>query len=411
MQKNIFSDASWINTKRITVYTRLIVALYALLMLVWLALSPSLIDPNGKPVGTDFMNVWTAGKMVLNSQAASVYDYNQHFAVQKAALPWKTGQVVPFFGWHYPPMFLIIAALLALLPYGVALTAWMTVTVSLYLKTAHAILPGRDTLFAALAFPGIFINLGHGQNGCLTAALLGGGLLLLLKRRAILAGVLFGLMVYKPQFGILIPIALLSGKYWLSMVSAAATIVVMVVLSWLLLGGETWHAFLQSLPLTQGVLEQGMIGWPKMQSVFGAVRMLGGSVHLAYQIQMAVAVLVTLAVIWIWRQRVEFPLKASALALSTLVVSPYVLDYDLVILALPMAWMVGAGLREGILPWEKFILLLVWLLPLLSRLVGQSLGVPLAPVLLLLLWVLIIRRAILKNGSYRAIPESGAIER
>ncbi|WP_163823256.1 glycosyltransferase 87 family protein, partial [Proteus mirabilis] len=79
---------------------------------------------------------------------------------------------VPFFGWHYPPFFLLLAAALATLPYAAALFAWMALTITLYLASVRAICAGptfplRDTLLVAAAFPAVFVNLGHGQNGIL----------------------------------------------------------------------------------------------------------------------------------------------------------------------------------------------------------------------------------------------------
>src|SRR4029077_20364009 len=80
---------------------------------------------------------------------------------------------------------------------------------------------GADPLWLllALAFPAVLINVGHGHNGFLTAALLGGGLVVL-DRRPLPAGILFGLMAYKPQFGLMIPIALAAGGYWRSFAAA-----------------------------------------------------------------------------------------------------------------------------------------------------------------------------------------------
>jgi alpha-1,2-mannosyltransferase len=183
MKFPFLSEAAWINRRRALAYPRIFLALYAAAIVVVLALSPHMIDPWGKPVGTDFMDVWAAGKLALAHKPGAAYDYAQHFAVQQAALPWKKGQIAPFYGWHYPPMFLMIAAGLALLPYGVALALWMMATLPAYLLTIRAIIPGRAAMMAALAFPGAFVNLGHGQNGFLTCGLLGGSLLLLEKIR------------------------------------------------------------------------------------------------------------------------------------------------------------------------------------------------------------------------------------
>ncbi|HEX2654113.1 MAG TPA: DUF2029 domain-containing protein, partial [Xanthobacteraceae bacterium] len=96
--------------------------------------------------------------------------------------------------------------------------------------------------------------------------------------------------------------------------------------------------------------------------------------------------------IWAWSKSAAIELKAAMLVVATVIATPYVLDYDLVVLALPIAWLTALGLREGFRPWEKITLLAVWLLPIFSRLIGTALGVPVAPFLLAWFMVLILRR-------------------
>ena len=183
---------------------------------------------------------------------------------------------------------------------------------------------------------------------------LGGGLVLL-DRRPGLAGVLLGLLAYKPQFGLLVPLVLLIGGHWRATILAALTVIVMVSVSWALLGSETWYAFIASLAHTKGfLLEQGAPGWAKLQSTFAAVRLLGGSIATAYAAQALVAALATAAVVWAWRQPVELALKSAALVTATVMVTPFVLDYDLIVLALPIAWMSAAALRHCITPATTF---------------------------------------------------------
>jgi len=390
--RGALADAAWINRTRIVAYPRIFFFIYAIAIVALLALSPGMIDPTGKPVGTDFMDVWAAGKLALAHKPAAAYDYAQHYAVQQQALSYAAGKKALFYGWHYPPMFLMVAAVLALFPYGVALGLWMAATLPAYLAAVRRIVPGKEAAMAALAFPGVFVNLGHGQNGFLTCGLLGGGLLLLETRPAV-AGFLFGLMSYKPQFGLLLPVALLAGRHWKAFLSAAATVLALALVSWLVFGPDTWRAFISSASLTRNVvLEQGGTGWAKIQSIFSAVRMLGGNIVIAYAAQGLVTLAAGAAVIWSWRKPGGAELKAATLVVATVMATPYVLDYDLVVLALPIAWLTAIGLREGFRPWEKITLLAVWLLPLLSRLIGTALGIPVAPFLLAWFMVLIIRR-------------------
>jgi Glycosyltransferase family 87 len=127
----------------------------------------------------------------------------------------------------------------------------------------RAILPRPETLLIAMAFRAVFVNVGHGQNGFLTAALLGGALHWL-DRRPWLAGVLIGCLAYKPQFGVLIPIALLAGGRWGTIGAAMVTVAALVAVSFVTLGGSVWHAFADSMNFTQTVvLEQGGTGWEK----------------------------------------------------------------------------------------------------------------------------------------------------
>ena len=174
------------------------------------------------------------------------------------------GASTPFYGWLYPPFFLFIAAALALMPYGAALVAWQAVTLALYLLTIWAILQSSFRgarsatsvgvtadplwLLLALAFPAVLINIGHGQNGFLTAALLGGALAML-DRRPLIAGILFGLLAYKPQFGLMIPVVLAASGRWRSFAAAAAAVGFLALTATFAFGPPVWHAFLELDPL------------------------------------------------------------------------------------------------------------------------------------------------------------------
>ncbi len=86
-------------------------------------------DRFGRPLGTDFSNVYAAGTYVLEGKASAPFDPRQQYAREQAIF----GKDTPFFGWHYPPFFLGLAALLALMPYWLALLVWQGATLALYL--------------------------------------------------------------------------------------------------------------------------------------------------------------------------------------------------------------------------------------------------------------------------------------
>jgi hypothetical protein len=390
-------SGNWLTTARARGYAVILLVICALAIAGWIAVSPDLIDPNGKPIGTDFSNVYAAGTLTWQGKPAKAYDPALQHAAEKAVFG---GRKVPFFGWHYPPFFFAVAFLVAALPYAAGLALWLIASLAFYLSAIRAILPRQGTLLFAVAFPAVFVNIGHGQNGFLTAALLGGALHLL-DRRPWLAGILIGLLAYKPQFGVMIPLALLANQRWSSVAAAAAAIAVLVAASFAALGDNVWHAFIESMNFTQTVvLEQGGTGWEKIQSAFSAARNWGADLRTAYAIQLALALLLAASLAWLWHSEAAFELKASALATASLLATPYVLDYDLVVLAVSIAFLARHGLARGFRDYEISLLASAWIVPLLSRGVAGITGIPLGLIVMLALYAFTLHRAALeRTGS------------
>jgi len=389
-------SGDWLTPARARGYCLILLAVYAIAMVGWIAVSDGLIDRNGKPIGTDFSNVYAAGTLTWQGRSADAYAPALQHAAEKAVFG---GREVPFFGWHYPPFFFAIAALVAVLPYAWGLAVWLAASLAAYLAVMRAILPRPETLLIAIAFPAIFVNIGHGQNGFFTAALLGGALHLI-DRRPWIAGLLIGLLAYKPQFGVLIPIALVAGGRWRCICAAAATIAVLVAVSMATLGSGVWHAFADSTNFTQTVvLEQGGTGWEKIQSLFSAARMWGAGVHVAYAIQIALALTLAATIAWLWQSDAAFELRASALATASLLATPYVLDYDLVALSVAIAFFARHGLKHGFHDYEISVLAAAWIMPLLSRGVAGVTGIPLGLLALLALYGFTLHRVLLDREN------------
>jgi hypothetical protein len=250
------------------------------------------------------------------------------------------------------------------------------------------------------------VNLGHGHNGFLTAALFGGALTLL-DRRPVVAGVLFGLLAYKPQFGLMIPLALAASGRWRCFTAAAATVALLTLATTLAFGASVWDAFAASLRFTREVvLEQGDTGWHKIQSIFAWARMWGGSLALAYGLQAAATVAVGAALVWLWRGAAPFALKAAGLCFAAILATPYALDYDLMLLAPAVAFLAADGLARGFAPWQKTTLAALWLVPLLARSVAQATLVPLGVPLMLAAFVLVLRQAAPRRDVLGFLPRA-----
>ena len=382
-------EGQWLTLERVRVYSVMLLVAYVIAIVAWCGLADGLKDRSGSPIGTDFLNVYSAGVLAGEGHPEVAYDWPAQHGLENKIV----GYDAPYYGWHYPPPFLAVARLLAMLPYTTALALYLGLGFAAYFFVLRRLAPKqKGVLLSIAAFPAVFVNIGNGQNGFISTTLMGLGLAVL-TWHPWLAGFLFGLLAYKPQFFVLIPLFLLVDKNWRALLSTCIFACANYAASYLLFGAKTWQAFFTSTQLTQHtVLEAGTTGWNRIQSVFSAVRLLGGSTEAAYIVQGLVATAAVITAVWIWRQRVSFEIRAAALCVATLLLTPYLLDYDLVILALPLALLSRQNLAQNALPYEKTMLAILWLSPLVVRSLG-ALGLPLMPILLACLLILCFRRA------------------
>jgi arabinofuranan 3-O-arabinosyltransferase len=344
-------------------------------------------DKAGLGIPTDFVNVWAAGKLVLEGHPAFAYDWDIQRQIELALLR----QDFPgYFAWHYPPPFLFVASFLAQFPYSVAFVGWAAASFVPYLAAMRAIV-GRATfgVMLAVGFPMVLSNGLVGQNGYLTAALIG-GTLILLPTRPVLSGICLGLLTYKPQYGFLFPIVLIATAEWTVFFSAAATAIAMAFVSWLAFGTDSWLAFFHWMPrFSQAFLVEGKATWWKLQSLYSMVRYLGGSEQLGWACQWILTAAVVTTLVTLWRSKVRYSLKAAALAAGTLLTTPYLFMYDMMVLAIAVAFLVRVGLARGFLPYELPLLGTALVVMMSFMFLGQPVGLATT----LIIGGLILRRA------------------
>jgi hypothetical protein len=129
--------------------------------------------------------------------------------------------------------------------------------------------------------------------------------------------------------------------------------------AWLAFGTEGWLGFVRGLSMVeQAFLSEGRADWGKLQSLFATVRYFGGSERLAWALQMVLTASVVVTLIALWRSRVRYCLKAAALAAGTLLATPYLFFYDVMVLAVAVAFLMRDGLRRGFgtYDWPLFAL-------------------------------------------------------
>jgi alpha-1,2-mannosyltransferase len=375
---------------RILAYGGILLALEVAIFLFLVAGTHGLIVPLGQPTTTDFVSFYAAGSLADSGTPAAAYDQVAHRAAEERAT--QPGIGYQFF--YYPPVLLMLFAVLARMPYLVAFIAFEATTLVVYLLVARRIIDGQRwaPIVPLLAFPSVFWTLGLGQNAFLTAALFGAALLLI-DRRPVASGLLFGMLCYKPHFGLLIPIALAAGRRWRAFAAAAASVSALVLLSALLFGWATWRDFLMLAMGSHATYESGRIDFAGFVSAFGAIRLLGGSPYAAYGAQALVMLGAALLVAFVWRRNLSLPVRAAALTAATAAAVPVVLLYDLLVVAVAGAWLIRAGQERGFLAWEKATLAGLFIVPLIARNLGAAWHTPLGPVVPLAVLVLVYARA------------------
>jgi len=377
MRRLRWPELSRLNGARMALYAAALFALYLAFAALWtaLALSHRMMDPLGIPFGHVFIEFWTAARAALGPDPAAIYDAQRFFHMQQAVI----AAARPLYPWHYPPLTLLFLLPFALLPYLWAVPAWYAANLAGYLTLAPPLARGRGLVWVGLAFPGTLLTLHVAQFGLLLAAAFGWALLLL-DRRPRLAGALIATLAAKPHLFLLVPLALLVSRRWRVFAWAAAGVLLLAGASALAFGFAPWRAMLRDLSgFGAGRAGgDGFLLWSWQPSVFVMARRLGLGAIPADMLQAAATLGAAAGVVWAWRQPVSPALQRAALVTAGLLATPYLYNYDLVLLILPLAWLGWHGAEHGWLPGEKLMLLLAWLAPgvivPLADLLGEQAG-------------------------------------
>jgi alpha-1,2-mannosyltransferase len=348
------------------------------------------LDVAGYQIGRDFINVWAAPQLAFGGKIHTLFDFDI-YARELGAL---IGLPISFHYWSYPLHVLPLFWPFAQLSYPAALALWTFGLFALFAGVVLTQVESRYRAYAVLALalaPACLINAVGGQNGFLTAALFLGGILAL-DRRPVMAGVLFGLLTFKPHLGIVLPFVLLVIGAWRTLASAAATAAVLLALSAALFGIEPWMKYFS---VTGPLTAVGMQGFKGFYTLMMASVLAGGQVFkLPYSASVALQIGVALPVIaaasWAVRRTADPHKRAFVLSCAAPLITPYAFNYDLTALAAVIVWRLCAPLPVDL--GRNAVLLLAWLAPvLIMYLVWVGLGV--TPLLLIAAFVLSVHEA------------------
>jgi arabinofuranan 3-O-arabinosyltransferase len=386
--------ASW----RLQAYGYTLAVFYAACLAYVYWLGAWLVNTSGVPLYHDFTNIWVAGTQALHGNAAAVYDQAAQMKAQETLV--GAGQAV-FSTWPYPPIYLLFLAPLGALSYVPAFITWQLATLLGYVVVVYLIVRRREAIALVLASPFTICNILSGQSGFVTATLLGASLLLL-ERRPALAGVLIGCLTFKPQFGILLPLALAADNQWRAFVSAGITILILTGASIAAFGTGPWIEFPKELAAqANAVFGNTTNKEGYFQTVYGLIRYLNGGATLAWLAQ-GVATAGTVVIVWlVWRSSAHYVLKAAILSAAALIATPYAFGYDLAVIALPCAFLASDQIDHGVLRGEQMVTLALFIAGL--SILPTAGGAPVGALIVLALLCVILRRVLCFRGRVLAL--------
>lgn len=361
-------DAAWLDGQRVRGYA-------VLLGIASLALLANSYLKAMTPTGSDFLAFWGAGHVTVAGDPAAAYD----LAVQEQV---QTGPATGihargFFAFVNPPPFLFATAPFGALPFPLAWIAWVVFGYAVWAWAAIRAFPRLWPI--VLVFPGALVAAGHAQTGLITGALLVGAVATV-DRRPALSGALIGALIVKPHLALLLPFWLAVGGRWKAFCAAGASVLALLLASWAVFGTATMLAYPTSWAASAQIMAMGDDAFHlRMATLYGQLRLvMPASPALAIN---GLVALVMLGLVWrSWRIFGQASMATGALALAaTALASPYLFNYDLPFLILPLLWLVQQGLARGFFPYEKLLLVVLFLAPYATRAAALPLHLNLMP--------------------------------
>ncbi|ELW9529473.1 DUF2029 domain-containing protein [Burkholderia cenocepacia] len=397
--------AQWLTADRIIPYSCIMLMLFAALLIIWGVVTDGFTSTSTARPGTDFSVFWTASHLVLQGHAAAAYDTSSFLQAEFAHFgAYLQNRPLP---WLYPPTMLLFVAPVALVPFLPAYLLFSAGSLLCYafavsrLSGLRAHLPvPRAATFVVAAYSAVCLSALFGQNSILTAGLAALALHLLGKR-PVLAGVLIGLLAIKPQLAVVFPFVLIATRAWRTFAAAAISATLFAAGGIALSGAAALHGFTQALSTVRDQHFMLASYWFASPTPFAALRLAGAPVTAALATQAAIALLAIAAAVDVWHRTPDMRLRGAALAVATLLSTPYLWSYELTWLGIALFCLIAHGLEEGWQPGDQAVLVLAWLLPVFE-VFNRLMKLPqIGPAVLLAVLFVVVRRTALMSGSPR----------
>jgi hypothetical protein len=320
--------------------------------------------------GSDWMVFHGAARAYIDGQLAMIFDGHRFTGYLNQSYGWWLSEPLPFRPWVYPPSYLLL-----IMPFGglglvTSYALFQAVTAAALVAAimiGSKVAPSRLIAACAVLCPAAAITVVDGQNSFLIAALLVAGVRLL-KERPLLAGLVLGILSVKPQFALLVPVALIAGRHWSALGVAAVSALALAAASAMVFGLDSWGIWLQQTLASLTSPDPEWISYGRIwgNSVWTCATLLGASPALASALQLAAFGLSILAVGIAFRKTGDASVRLAVLLTATILAAPHWSAYDAVLLTLAASFWLLPRYGEGVENRTWILMLLVWVLPLLS---------------------------------------------
>jgi hypothetical protein len=331
------NPGTWLTARRVRAHGLLLAICLWTVYAVQMS-APGLLDRNDLVKGTDFLHFYTLGTLALQGRGDLLYDMRAQAELTRRLVPQAPDRLyVPLYG----PQVSLFLEPFARLSYGWALAAWLAVNVLIFAFCCYAVWKTCPRLqehewtviILAIAFPGFFHLLAWGQTSGLALLCFTLAYLALRRDRRWLAGLAIGSLIFKPQLGIAAAVVFLLAGEWKVIAGGLAAAVVQLAAAWTHYGSSVMRAYLHALNTVREVLPLLEPRLYQTHSLRSFWWLLLTWPQAAFGLYVVSALGVLALAVRVWRSGASLEVRYAALLFATVLVSPHLTVYDLVILA------------------------------------------------------------------------------
>jgi alpha-1,2-mannosyltransferase len=320
--------------------------------------------------GTDWMVFYGAARLFFAGKLDLIFNGEDFTGYLNAAFSDWLSKPMPYRPWVYPPTYLLV-----LLPFGKLTFATSYFAFQVVSAVLLALVLSWDSdrrlarpfvVWSALLCPAASVNVAMGQNAFLSSALLVGGWRAS-RRHPVLGGAILAMLAIKPQFGLLVPLALIALRQLRALLSSVAMVAAFFGASIAVFGIDAWRQWI-NVTTTFGDAQGKWMEYGRIwgDSVYACMAALGASAAVADWTQVAAMCLSAALVYYAFRRALPGDHKIAVLLAATILAAPHSSLHDAVLLAIASLLWVSDSAVTSRSVWKWPLAGCLWLAPLLN---------------------------------------------